>query len=267
MGTKIQRGWTLLGAITRPRYDKYGWLFDAAIRPGSDVIDIGANVGHFSRQFCKRVKDGCVYACEPGAYARSVLEMRATLTGMRNLHVTPFAASDQSGVAVLYSGTKVSGKYNHTGSSLRPKARWQQRYEEVVTTITVDKLVEVCGITDLSLIKIDAEGAERAILDGARHTIATMKPVFVVEVRDKLLTEFGSSKERLWSAMKRFGYRAFDIESGKLVALPTAIDGPHITFIHGESALLQSGEHAEPAAASHGEAEFAASQSRGGCAG
>lgn len=245
MGTQLQRCFTLIGAITRPRYAKYGWLLDAAIRPGSDVIDIGANVGHFSRQFCKRVKDGCVYACEPGGFARSVLDMRATLTGLRNLHVTPFAASDHSGVAVLYSGTKISGKYNHTGSSLRPKARWQQRYEEVVSTITVDKLVEVCGITDLSLIKIDAEGAERAILDGARQTLTTMKPVVIMEVRDKLLTEFGSSKERLWSAMKRFGYKAFDIESGTLVPLPAAEDGPHITFIHAESSLLKSGAHAQ----------------------
>jgi FkbM family methyltransferase len=238
MGTHLQRCRTLAGAILKPRFAEHAWLLESVIRPGTDVIDIGANVGHFSRQFCNRVRGGRVYACEPGGFARWVLEMRARITGLRNLHVMPFAASDTCGVAILYSGTKPSGKFNHTGSSLRPRGRWRTRFEEIVTTLTIDRLVEVCGITELSLIKIDAEGAERLILDGAKGTIAKYKPVIIAEVRDGLLAEFGSSADRVWSAMRRAGYRAFDIEHGELVALQRPQDGPHITFIHAESHLL-----------------------------
>jgi FkbM family methyltransferase len=236
----VQRYRTLVGALAKPRFAEYDWFLDAAIRPGSDVIDIGANVGHFSRQFSRRVHDGRVYAFEPGSFARWVLEKRARLARMNNLHIKPFAASDRCGVSVLYSGTKSSGKFNHTGSSLRAKDSWRMRFEEQVRTVTIDQFVRGAGITDLSLIKIDAEGAERAILDGAAEVLAKFKPIVIAEVRDSLLARFGSSASHLWAVMGRAGYRAFDIEQGELACIPKAREGLHIAFIHAKSPLLKS---------------------------
>jgi FkbM family methyltransferase len=233
-----QRYRTLAGALAKPKFGEYGWFLDAAIRPGSDVIDIGANVGHFSRQFSRRVAGGRVFAFEPGSFARWVLEKRARLARMDNLHIEALAVSDRCGASVFYSGTKRSGKFNHTGSSLRAKDGWQTRFEERVRTVTIDRFAQAAGITDLSLIKIDAEGAERAILDGAARVLADFKPVIIAEVRDSLLARFGSSARHIWSTMGTAGYRAFDIERGCLASIPRVRDGLHIVFIHRDSPLL-----------------------------
>ncbi len=245
--TTVQRYRTLAGAVARPKYNEFGWFLDAAIRPGSDVIDVGANVGHFSRQFSIRVDAGRVFALEPGSYARWVLEKRAHLMGLDNLQIEPLAAADRCGLSTLFSGTKASGKFNHTGSSLRAKDGWRTRFEEQVATITLDRLALENGITNLSLIKIDAEGAERAILDGAANVLATLRPVIIAEVRDSLLARFGASASHLWSAMSRAGYRAFDIEHGSLIPIARARDGLHVAFIHRSSPLIASADGRERA--------------------
>ena len=51
-----------------------------------------------------------------------------------------------------------------------------------VKTVTLDSHVEQYGIGGALLLKVDAEGHEKAVLEGAEATIARCKPDIVVEV-------------------------------------------------------------------------------------
>jgi hypothetical protein len=55
---------------------------------------------------------------------------------------------------------------------------------EIVPLTTIDAEVERARLTDVALIKIDVEGAELDVLDGARDVVAKHKPLICIEVHD-----------------------------------------------------------------------------------
>jgi FkbM family methyltransferase len=102
------------------------------------------------------------------------------LNGLSNLVPESMAVSDRDGEAQLFlSQSDMSASLasdfqesNSRGSSLPVK------------TVTLDSYVQKFGISGSILLKVDAEGHEKAVLEGAEITIARFKPDMVIEVLD-----------------------------------------------------------------------------------
>lgn len=83
------------------------------------------------------------------------------------------------------------------------------------------------------IIKIDVEGAEEMVLEGARGIMADHKPYVIIEVHPKQLRAFGSSVGRVISLLKSFDYeveqvvnlRSSDSELETVPASASAITG------------------------------------------
>jgi len=71
----------------------------AYIRPGTTVIDVGANVGFFARDFARKV--GVVLAFEPQSVPRSILTVASFFKRNQNLAILPFALGETSGAIPL----------------------------------------------------------------------------------------------------------------------------------------------------------------------
>jgi len=148
------------------------------LRPGDVFVDIGANVGFFSLLASRMVENsGQVYALEP--VPANVREIRANLRRNRlaNVEVIEVAASDAVGSATLTLTRHPGGAaLASAGSPPDPAGQLQ------VETATLDALVEQGRIRPPSTVKIDVEGAEEAVLAGMTSTMASARPLLVVEI-------------------------------------------------------------------------------------
>jgi FkbM family methyltransferase len=139
---------------------------------GNTVLDIGANIGTFTVPFATAVGEtGNVHAFEPQRAAHQFLCANLALNGLQNVtaHNQGVGSSNSSiDVPVLDPGVP------QNFGALRLSGACE---DEPVRLITVDSLMlEACR-----LIKIDVEGMEGCVLDGAAKTIRRLRPLMFVE--------------------------------------------------------------------------------------
>lgn len=148
------------------------------IAPGSAVLDVGAFIGTHTLAFSTLVGDrGTVIAFEPRAEAfdlltRNVQDNQRTNVRLHQQGVSDAPASIQlhrmpSGALTNFAGLALEDDDNGPASG--------PAYE--VPLVTVDSL----ALSAVGLLKIDVEGMERQVLDGARETIASFKPAVFAE--------------------------------------------------------------------------------------
>lgn len=140
-------------------------LFREWVRPGDTVLDVGAHVGYYSLLASMLAGDGGqVWAFEPNPQNHRFLLEHARVNGRGNVRVEQAAVSDANGSARFDFGTGSGTGHLAEGGALE------------VRTVRLD---DFCRERNLrpSAIKIDVEGAEGAVLEGARETIAAARPV------------------------------------------------------------------------------------------
>lgn len=137
------------------------------VRPGSEVIDVGAYSGLFAIAAAKLWAR--VVAIEPLPAMADRLRENARLNGVK-LTVIQAAASDTDGRALL----GFTDVYLTSGASLARKSGNKLK----VRTVALDSL----RVSDVSAIKIDVEREELRVLAGAKRLLARERPSMVIEV-------------------------------------------------------------------------------------
>jgi len=174
------------------------------IRPGSWAIDVGANIGVFTRRFAEWVgTSGRVLALEPEAENFAALCRHIRQGGIEGL-IEPLqaAASAASGMQHLAVNRDHPGDHR-----LAPEG-------VPVTTHALDDLLAERGSPDVSLIKIDVQGAEEDVIAGATRTLDRCQPALFIEVYDAGLRQFGSSSASLIHGLAARGYGVHELLSG-----------------------------------------------------
>jgi FkbM family methyltransferase len=140
-------------------------LFGQLLRPGGTVLDVGANVGYYTLLASVLVGDaGKVHAFEPEPKNAEFLRRHLRINGRRNVTVQQAAVSDRAGTArFAFGGGTGTGHLGETG-------------ELEVRTLRLDDYCAEHGLAPAA-IKIDVEGAEMSVLQGARETLARHRPV------------------------------------------------------------------------------------------
>ena len=174
-----------------------------ALKAGDWAIDVGANVGVLTAELCHIVgPSGCVWAIEP--FPPNVLkldEMRVS-NDLRALRIFQGALSSRKGVASL--GLPDDANSGHP--SLSKTSGLVGAMD--VDVWTLDSMVAADRPSGrLGFIKIDVEGHELAVLEGARQTIVEMGPLILCEFNQELLIEGGSSGPKLLEVFAGMGYR------------------------------------------------------------
>ena len=144
-------------------------------RPGDVFYDIGASVGAYSFIFFAEAKGDCaVYAFEPNPFTFSSLSKNILLNGMEE-KITAFnlALSDKTGIAKFFYSSLVPGiassALEHTGRQAELSSQGFQR----VLTFTLDDLAEKFGLKYPNMLKIDVDGAESNVIEGAKKILAS----------------------------------------------------------------------------------------------
>jgi FkbM family methyltransferase len=181
-----------------------------------DFVDVGAHVGLYT---VAAALDGTgrVLAFEPNPSARAQLEGNVALNGCGNVLVVPKAVGDAPGSALLH----VPRTPDPSFSSLAP-GRFDEGEPIDVEVTTVDAEVEAAELRP-SVIKIDVEGGELAVVGGMQRTLERHRPVLLVEVSESTAREFAQKLDG-YSGF-RVGRRLEPLESGR--GLFNALFVPH----------------------------------------
>ena len=131
------------------------------------VVDIGANVGEFSMALIPSVNR--VIAFEPDSSARRCLEVN--IGNSPKAQVLSFALGSKRSTETFYISSK-----NADSSLIRPKS-----HEKSIKVLVerFDDVVESFVISDIDLIKVEAEGAEPEVLQGAKSVLQSTRFVTV----------------------------------------------------------------------------------------
>ena len=140
------------------------------------VVDVGANVGAWTDSLLAVVPSATVLAIEPADEPLAAL--RSRFGSDSRVEIAAVAVSDRSG-----SATFNVTDHSHNASLRTPLdmsadygSGWTVTRTVTVPTVTLDALTDG---RDLSLIKIDVQGAEGQVLAGARNTLARAKAVLL----------------------------------------------------------------------------------------
>jgi len=178
------------------------------VHPGDWVIDVGANVGLVTGQLCRMVgPSGRVWAFEPVPRNVSRLVELKQWNALDQLTVFAGALSSASGTATLHVPARRGVGDGDASAYASLSLPFPTSRVLDVRTWSLDDLVFDSGpARDLALLKIDVEGHERQVLDGAARTMRELRPVVLCEFNDLLLRELGYSSAQLLESFKTYGY-------------------------------------------------------------
>jgi FkbM family methyltransferase len=146
------------------------------VAAGDTVYDIGANLGYVSLSLAKRVgPHGRVVAFEPVPRNIELFRRNIEVNGSSNVRLLEVAASDKAGEAVIRIAE------NPSTASLIWHRNNPSATEIGIRTESIDELVEADELGSPKFVKIDVEGAEGAVLEGMRRTVAATRPVLFIE--------------------------------------------------------------------------------------
>jgi len=146
------------------------------IKEDSVIIDVGGNLGYSTILFAKYAPRGKVICLEPNPVLFKLLKRNISTNNF--MHVIPLlcAASNKSGFGLLYVNPYYP-QLAHLDSGLKSDGIIYK-----VKIISIDRLVQLFRLNKVDLIKLDVEGFEWEVLEGALNTIRAHKPNIAVEV-------------------------------------------------------------------------------------
>lgn len=157
------------------------------VRAGDTVMDVGANFGLFTRFLSEQVgNDGSVYSFEPTAAMSQVLNHNVRSLSLGNVETSPLALSDRKGSARLRIPRFDDHRLNYYEASLCEVDEALVGEIDTIETTTIDAFCEDKEIRKLTFLKIDVEGHEIAVLNGARITLEKFRPALLLEVNEPL---------------------------------------------------------------------------------
>lgn len=172
-------------------------IFERAVKPGDVVYDIGANVGPYTLLASSLVgAAGRVVAIEPFPANLDYLKRHLALNHVSNVQIVEGAAYENDGKVRLSEGTCGSTVHLETDGHLQ------------VDAFALDSLIYDKGYPAPGVIKMNVEGAEYAVLKGARRLLLEKKLILL------LSTHGPKVREQCLGLLADLGYSIQPLDAG-----------------------------------------------------
>ena len=160
-------------------------LFNDLLKKNSNVVEIGANIGMHSIPLSHLASKGKVFCFEPQRVLFQILCANSALNNRTNIFACQVAVGSEE-KRLEISSTDYEQPWNYGAFSIDKGFSTEQNFQgsqwnEEVNIITIDNHPDIQKLESLSLLKIDTEGFEIAVLDGAQKLIGRHKPAIFVE--------------------------------------------------------------------------------------
>jgi FkbM family methyltransferase len=170
------------------------------LRPGMIVADVGANVGYYTLLAVSCIgTSGRVIAFEPAERPRR--RLISSLSGLQNVSIVDCALGAVPGVASIY----IDRDADNDTPTMVPS---EGGVAVPVRVTRLDDSMDEFGVDHLDLLKLDVEGWEPHILDGASRLLARGAiGAILCELNDYWLTRTGTSARGLYHRLLGLGFR------------------------------------------------------------
>lgn len=153
---------------------------DRLLGAGDVFVDVGANVGYHSFRASPRVgADGRVIAVEANPENARLIAWSIAINSLTNVELVPLALASSRGYVNFGTHVGSNGGFLPDDDDTTGSGRGM-----IVPTMALDDL----GLDHVSVVKIDVEGAEAIVIDGACATIERHRPTFVMEFSQEMTT-------------------------------------------------------------------------------
>jgi FkbM family methyltransferase len=179
------------------------------LKEGDAVLDIGANEGEHTVNFLSLVgKDGIVMAFEPlpEMYQKLIYRFKSN----SNFYCFEVALGSENKTSTFVKARHSSGHLAESGIKERI---YNDPENMILEKINVDIMtLDFLNVKKkIDYIKIDTEGGEIDILNGAKELINRDRPIISVEYGHPSYSVYGNKKNTLWDLTKALNYVVYDI--------------------------------------------------------
>jgi len=182
------------------------------VRPTDTVCDIGANKGSFTFWMSRFARRGRVVAFEPQATLADYLIRVSNAVGLTNVTIESKAVSAESGRATFF----VPGDSVSPGATLCGGI--SERVECKQTEVEVVKLDDYFEPgTRVSALKIDVEGAELGVFQGAKRLLSENQPLLIFECENRHLE--GKTVNDVFDYLREWDYDGYFISKRKVIPI------------------------------------------------
>jgi len=185
------------------------------VEPGTVAVDVGTSIGMWAAEMARHASRVIAFEANPqvAAFTARVVP--------RNVEVVNVALSSSNGRATLRIPR------GHRDEVIAELATIEARNPHFGATDSVDvemKRLDDCGVTSCSFVKIDVEGHEEAVLEGAPRLIAAQRPVLMMELDENLTP---GAVARVGARCAAFGYRGFFLSRGAMQPIESFAAATH----------------------------------------
>ncbi len=190
-------------------------LLRHVMKPGMRVIDVGANIGLYSIFLAKAVgPSGHVWSFEPFPPIMHYLKQNVKRNKLSNVTTVEKAVAETKGTLDFYVFPAGYDVYNSLGASRREQENMNAVRKTQVDVTTLDSFLDNAGVDNIDILKIDVEGMEERVLQGAEHILHRSEKVCILtEMYAPSAEQCGCSLNRIVKMMEKWGFTMFEIMS------------------------------------------------------
>lgn len=182
-------------------------LLELLVNKDDCVIDVGGNRGAYAFKLYRLGANVNVF--EPNDLCADILE--AWSADKNAVTVIRAALSNTTGSAVLHVPVDEFG-IEHDASASLEHADFKAVHDRQVALRTFDSF----EFNNVRFIKIDVEGHEHSVIEGAMESIARMKPSLLIEIEQRHISRPISD---VFDMVTRFGYIGLFLRAGRLQSI------------------------------------------------
>jgi FkbM family methyltransferase len=225
-GLKINIGFSHVGYVLGTTEPEVQAALDMLLRPGMTVYDIGANVGFHAISAARRIGPEAKVVCFEALPANAKqIEYNASSNRFTNIQVIAAALGSSEGEAAFWTSKQPTwGKLASVGKKPDKFAK-----EVKVRLRRLDSVVDEMKLPPPALIKMDVEGSEIEVLEGARQTLERWHPTLLIEAH--------GTNAAIENFLVAIGYRVGVL--GKNVPVAESYWNAHIFAISAEPSRVE----------------------------
>ena len=184
------------------------------------VLDLGAQTGCFSL-LAKYFPHSRWYSFEPIYEAATELQKNLALNNISNVYVHQVAVTNYSGKTTLNMPAMEEWGLSTIGENVQRFATVMKREIEC---IDLDSFVQKHNIKKVDFMKLDTEGSELSILQGAKKTIERDRPIILMEYQEINMKQCNVLKKEVNEFLSALGYERKLVSTEDILCTPVSLE-------------------------------------------
>lgn len=195
---------------------------------GPVFYDIGANIGYYTIKMSPFAKE--INSFEPVKKTFELLAKNKSVNNLENVHLHKYGVSNRN-ISLNINLYSSSGNDSIIKRNIPENHSCKFIGVEEIATVTLDSFVQNNNIALPDVIKIDVEGAELYVLEGAKGTINFNKPIIIFEYSESTFEDANYTFDDIIEYFKEMNYLFYGISNDNKIKNLITLSNDNLSII------------------------------------